>query len=227
MHQQTTAPEGGMQVISEALLTAYQHLGAEHQALATETRGTSAKERLGTLRRMKQSLADASIQLVQGLELVATVHGKQALGLSGQASQDADGKDYFSLPSLVDAGENLFGAQRHIAEAVRCLGKAYEPTQKYRALAVARRPQHMSTVFRGLRAAITALRTELTTRGQGDEAAECDTLTGLLDQLEPRVCRPVPAQTSGPTADDVTTAILADPTIARAAADALKQLTNT
>ncbi|MEU5425914.1 hypothetical protein AB0H73_09935 [Streptomyces olivoreticuli] len=76
----------------------------------------------------------------------------------------------------------------------------------------------MSTVFRGLRTSISALRTEFTARDQcNQEADQCDTLTGFLDQLEPRVCRPVPSQTSGPTVEDVTTAILADPTIARAA----------
>ncbi|MER0443156.1 hypothetical protein ABR738_00950 [Streptomyces sp. Edi4] len=46
----------------------------------------------------------------------------------------------------------------------------------------------------------------------------------FLGTLEDRVCRVVPAQAAGPTAEDVSAAILANPEIARAAAAALERV---
>ncbi|MFD7868172.1 hypothetical protein [Streptomyces sp. NPDC059783] len=43
----------------------------------------------------------------------------------------------------------------------------------------------------------------------------------LLTNLEKRVCRPVPVQCTGPSAEEVADAIRSNPEIARAAAEAL------
>ncbi|MFJ2819067.1 hypothetical protein [Streptomyces sp. NPDC087294] len=56
-----------------------------------------------------------------------------------------------------------------------------------------------------------------------DDPDEFDPCIALLGKLETRTCSAVPARTSGPTADAVTAAILADPEIARAAAAALER----
>jgi hypothetical protein len=79
----------------------------------------------------------------------------------------------------------------------------------------------MRTAPRALRDAVAALRAEFTVRDQPGDADDWAAAAGRLEELESRVCRAVPAQGPGPTADEVTAAILTHPEIARAAAAAL------
>ncbi|MGH4035189.1 hypothetical protein ACQB60_40445 [Actinomycetota bacterium Odt1-20B] len=211
----------GVPAITSGLLMAHQALGAEHQTLAEEERNIAAKERLGTVRRMRQSLADMNLQLVVALHRLATLHGMDALGLDGRMSKDTDGRDYSPLLPVGHPCEALEDAATHLGLALRHLDQAYAPTRKHPRLAVARCLHQMQVVFCGLREAVAALRSEFVTRDLAECAAEWEPHSAFLEELEARVCRPVPAQASALTGDQVSAAILADPAIARAAAAAL------
>lgn len=119
--------------------------------------------------------------------------------------------------------EKLYEVVSYVQVAVQRLSEAYEPTKKHPGLATARRPQEMRTVLSGLRTALTGLCDELVAHGPAQDAAEFEASITLLRELENRTCREVPAQAAGPTAAEATTAILADPEIARAAAAALER----
>ncbi|MFE5842107.1 hypothetical protein ACFQ7N_10715 [Streptomyces niveus] len=211
----------GLYAVTEALLGAFESLGPEHQALTAEAKETRAKERLGTLRRMIQCVQDANRTLVHVVDLVAKVYGMRALGISNQMARDADGRPY--SPALACGGpdEMLCEAASFLQDVVRRLGEAYEPTKKHPDLSAVRRPQEMRVVLSGLRVALTRMCAELVARDLAENAAEFDPCIAFLGELENRVCRRVPVQTAGPTADDVTAAILASPEIASAAAAAL------
>ncbi|MCT9094229.1 hypothetical protein N4G70_36120 [Streptomyces sp. ASQP_92] len=205
------------------LLAAFQALGAEHQALAAEEQETTAAERRGTVRRMVQSITYAARTVAESVEQVATIYGLRAFGISQQRAKDADGANYSALLSIGDAEELLYETAAYVQAAAQRLGEAYQPTKKHPGLARARRPQEMRTVLTKLGAALTALSAEVVERNLTDDAGEFDRCIAFLVTLEERVCRVVPAQASGPSAEDVTAAILADPEIARAAAAALER----
>ncbi|WP_331720874.1 hypothetical protein OG306_40535 (plasmid) [Streptomyces sp. NBC_01241] len=187
MTEQTPSADGVL-AISAALMTAWQHLAPEHQALAKEEKETTARERQGTLRRMRENLQDANNQMVFVLDHLATVHGMRALGLHGQHSQDRSGNDYSPLLPVGDPDEKLCEAATILGVAIGNLDKAYVPTQKYPALARCRCPQSMRQLFAGLRDAVTAMCAELMTRDLADGAPELEPWKGFLDELEARVC---------------------------------------
>ncbi|MYS36377.1 hypothetical protein K388_07175 [Streptomyces sp. KhCrAH-43] len=205
------------------LSTVFKYLGAEHQALRAEEEKATAHERRGTLSRMGQNILQAARTVSSTVETLATVHGLRDAGVTQLFSEDAEGRDYSSMGCLPSAVETLFEALTYLDEAVTALSKAYTPTKKYPALAKARCPERMSVALSSLRAAV---------KGLCAEAAEIDeevaesygAAQDLLTQLERRVCRPVPAQSSGPTADEVVAAIRSNADVARAAAEALGAL---
>ncbi|WP_424892377.1 hypothetical protein [Streptomyces sp. XH2] len=203
------------------LVTAFEQLGAEHKALAAEVEKTTARERRGTVNRMVECIAQAGYTLNHIVNMLATVHGLKVLGIDRQLSKDADGRDYSPLNSLGHPGETLYEAAGLIQAVAHTLGKAYTPTRKHPALARARCPQQMATVLSSLRAALDWVCADLAAN-QDVEAVDqyVPTLTFLSD-LEDHVCRTVPAQSAGLTADEVAAAIRANPLIARAAAEAL------
>ncbi|MFJ8405645.1 hypothetical protein ACIQ9K_34925 [Streptomyces microflavus] len=207
------------------LLTAFENLGAEHQALTEEETDTTAMERRGTVRRMIQSIADAGRSLAHSVDLVATVYGLRELGVSKQMAKGADGSDYSPLLTVGGSEEKLYDAAMCIEATTQRLAEAYKQTKKYPVLAKARRPQEMRTVLSSLRGALTGLSAEMAARGLTEGSAEFEPCIAKLDELETRACTDVPAQTPEPTADAVTAAILANPAIARAAAAALELTT--
>ncbi|MFI5987783.1 hypothetical protein ACIBEA_43885 [Streptomyces sp. NPDC051555] len=225
MTEQHPTGTEGLRAVAAALLVAFENLGAEHEALTEEEKATTAKERQGTVRRMIQSIVDADRTLAHSVDLVATVYGMRALCIRGQMTKGADGGDYRPLLSLGNPDEVLYETASYLQVVVQRLGEAYEPTKKYPGLAVARRPQEMRTVLSSLGAALAGLCAEMITIGLSEDPAEFDSCLAFLDELESRTCRLVPPQATGPTADDVTAAILASPEIARAAAAALKRAT--
>lgn len=178
---------------------------------------------------MIQSVTDAGRTLAHSVDLVATVFGMRALGIRGQMAKGADGVDYSPLLSSGNPDEVLYETASYLQVVVRRLGEAYEPTKKYPSLAAVRRPLEMRTVLMSMKSALTGLRVEMITLGPAQDAAEFDaefdSCLAFLDELESRTCRLLPAQAAGPTAADVTAAILASPEIARAAAAALKRTT--
>jgi hypothetical protein len=213
--------DDGLRTIAMNLLTAFKALGAEHQALTAEEKETTATERRGTVRRMIQSLADASRTLGHTVDEVAKVYGLREFGINRQMAVGADDCVYSPLLTVGDPDERLYETATYVEAAAQRLGEAYTPTKKYPGLAIARRPQEMRTVLSSLRGALTGLSTELVARNLTEEDGEFDACIASLGELEIQVCSVVPAQASGPTADAVTAAILADPEIARAAAAAL------
>ncbi|MFB6814340.1 hypothetical protein ACFCV8_07320 [Streptomyces sp. NPDC056347] len=202
------------------LLAAFEHLGAEHQALVVEEKETKATERRGTVRRMIHSIVDVSRLLAYSVDEMAKAYGLRELGIDRQMAKGVDGCDYSPLLTVGGPGEALGEAASYVEAAVDRLEDAYRQTKKYPALAVARRPREMRAVLSSLREALTGLSTELDAYGLagGDEVGP---FIAILNELETRVCSVVPAQPSGLTADAVTAAILTDPEIASAAAAAL------
>ena len=225
--QSTPEPNDGLRTVAMGLMAAFESLGAEHQALTAEEKGTTSTERRATVRRMIQSVTDASRTLVHSVDQVAKVCGLRELGINEQMAKGADGSDYGPLLALSDPDEALYEAATYIQAAVRRLSEAYKPTKKHRDLARARRPQEMGAVLSGLRTALIGLRSEVVARDLTDDDAEFDPCIASLDELEERMrlVAVVPAQPAGPTADAVAAAILADPDIARAAAAALERAT--
>ncbi|WP_371647836.1 MULTISPECIES: hypothetical protein [unclassified Streptomyces] len=238
MTEQPCAEGDHLRTVAMGLVAAFESLGAEHQALTAEEKETTAKERQGTVRRMVQSITDASRTLVHAVNLLAQVHGMRALGIGNQMAKDADGRAYSPLFALGNPDELLYETASCVQVVARRLSEAYQPTKKYPSLATARKPQEMKTVLSSLRTALTGLCVELTARNLTQDAAESDEPTdpdltegivefdeciAFLDELESRTCVVLPAQAAGPTADDVTAAILASPDIARAAAAALER----
>lgn len=226
MTEQLSTQHEGLRTVAAGLLAAFEGLGAEHQVLTAEERETTATERRGTVRRMIQSIGEATRTLVRATDLVATVHGMRSLGINKQMTKGASGSAYSTLGTLGDPDEMLYETAAYVHIVLKRLDEAYKPTKKYPTLATARRPQEMRTVLSNLRTALTALRAELIARDLAEEAAEFEPGIAFIGQLEDQVCPLVPAQASGPTADEVAAAILANPTIARAAAAALER-TNT
>ncbi|GGN64186.1 hypothetical protein GCM10012285_66010 [Streptomyces kronopolitis] len=223
MPEQLPDEGDGLRTVAAELLTAFENLGAEHQVLTAEERETTAAERRGTVRRMIQSHTDANRTLVHSVDRVATVYGLREFGINRQMAKGVEGGDYSPLLALGDPDELLYETATYVQAVVRRLNEAYKPTKKYPNLATARRPQEMKKVLSSLRAALTGLCAELVARDLTEDTAEFDPCIAALGELEGRVCRVVPAQASGPTAEDVTAAILADPEIARAAAAALER----
>ncbi|MFD4831242.1 hypothetical protein ACFWPV_15515 [Streptomyces uncialis] len=223
MTGQLPAEGHGLRAAAAGLLAAFEGLGAEHQALTAEVEGTTNKERRGTLRRMIQSVTDASSTLTHATALAAQVYGMRAFGIDNQMSKDADGLPYCPLLSLGTSDEKLYETASYVKVAAQRLSEAYEPTRKHPGLATARRPREMRTVLSSLRTALTALCDELVAHGPAEDSADFEASIALLRELESRTCRMVPAQTAGPTAAEVITAILTDPEIARAAAAALER----
>ncbi|MFF8717056.1 hypothetical protein ACF07T_37335 [Streptomyces sp. NPDC015184] len=207
------------------IVTVFEQLGAEHKALTAEAEQTTAKERRGTIYRMTECLAQAAHVLKHTVGLLATVHGMRELGISRQFSKDADGHDYSPLNTLGDPDQILYEAESYLQEVAYKLDKAYAPTRKYPGLATARCPSQMKQALYSLRTALETVSTDLHSHYDEEAAGEHSSILTLLSELEDRVCRIVPAQSSGPTADEVAAAIRANPHIARAAAAALKTAT--
>ena len=212
-----------LRTISTELLTAFQNLGPELVALTAEEQATTAKDRLGTVRRMRQELRDAMLALVHVLHRTATVHGMRALGIGGQHVHDGDGKVSHLVPSAGDPDEYLANTAVLLDKALLDLESAYAPTRKYPGLAIARRPAELRVALRALGTAAEALGADLSTSESDDIALDIAPWQKRLDLLDFRVCQVVPAQGTGPSADDVTAAILGNPEIARAAAAALER----
>ncbi|MEF3119501.1 hypothetical protein [Streptomyces chrestomyceticus] len=204
------------------LTVVFEQLGAEHKALVAEAEKISAKERRGTVHRMTECITQAGRTLNETVNMLATVHGLRALGIDRQFSKDADGRDYSPLGTFAYPGETLYEAADCLQTVARILGQAYTPTRKHPGLARARCPQQMRTALASLRAAVDLLCADLAAGHDEEAATEYAGTLEFLSDLEDRVCRTVPAQGSGPTAEEVAAAIRADPDIARAAAAALK-----
>ncbi|MFH8642031.1 hypothetical protein [Streptomyces goshikiensis] len=188
------ADDDNLHTAAAALVTAFENLGPEHQALVTEEKETTAKERQGTVRRMIQSVVEASRILVHAMELLAQIYGMQALGIRYQMAKDADGRDYSPLLTTGNPNEKLYDTALFIRVIVQRLGEAYEPTKKYPALAVARKPQAVGTALSSLRTALTSLSAEMSARDLAEDAAEFDPDLTILDELEARVIPTVPTQ---------------------------------
>lgn len=92
------------------LVTSFEQLGAEHRALVVEAEKTTAKERRGTVNRMAECVAQAGFTLSHTVNMLATVHGLNVLGIGRQFSKDADGRDYIPLISLGHPSETLYEA---------------------------------------------------------------------------------------------------------------------
>ncbi|MDO0917271.1 hypothetical protein QQM39_42645 [Streptomyces sp. DT2A-34] len=192
---------------------------------AAEAEKTTAEERRGTVNRMAESVAQASYTLSHIVNMLATAHGLKVLGIDRQFSKDADGRDYSPLNRLGYSGETLYEAAGHIQAVAHTLGKAYTPTRKHPGLARARCPQQMRTALTSLRAALESVCADLAADQDVEAVTEYAPTLTFLSELEDRVCRNAPAQGGGPTADEVTAAIRANPDIARAAAAALATTT--
>ncbi|MFF2926650.1 hypothetical protein ACFVTP_30285 [Streptomyces celluloflavus] len=203
------------------LVTVFQQLGAEHKALVAEVEKTTAKERRGTVNRMVECVAQAGYTVSHTVNMLATVHGLKVLGIDRQFSKDADGRDYSPLNSLGHPGESLYEAAGHLQAVAHSLGKAYAPTRKHPALARARCPQQLGTALISLRAALESVCADLADDQDVEAVTEYTPTLTFLSELEERVCRTVPAQGAGPTAEEVAEAIRTNPDIARAAAAAL------
>ncbi|WP_329417107.1 hypothetical protein [Streptomyces sp. NBC_01268] len=78
----------------------------------------------------------------------------------------------------------------------------------------------MKRVFTGLSTALDAGCAGFA-QDDAELAEECATAQALLAELGDRVCRTVPAQGAGVSAEAIVAAIRADPAVARAAAAAL------
>ncbi|MEU7151156.1 hypothetical protein AB0B15_24495 [Streptomyces sp. NPDC045456] len=220
------ADDSRLSLVAAQLVTVFEQLGAEHKALVAEAEKTSVKERRGTVHRMVECIVQAGRTLNVTVTALATVHGLRVLGIDRQFSKDADGCDYSPLGTLGYPGETLYEAADLLEAVARALGQAYTPTRKYPGLAArARCPQQMGAALAGLRAALDLLCADLAAGHDEDAVTEYAATLKFLSELEERVCRTVPAQSTGLTADEVAAAIRADPDIARAAAAALKTAT--
>ncbi|MEU3907932.1 hypothetical protein AB0F20_29680 [Streptomyces goshikiensis] len=220
MTEQDVAPEDRLRRAVAELTVVFENLGAEHQALRAEEAQTAARERSGTVIRMGEGIAQTARTVSLTIGVLATVHGLRDLGVTYGFSRTAEGGDYTPLLALPSSTEEILDALVYLDEAASTLGKAYAPTKKYPGLAVARCPQQMRAALGGLRAALEAVCAEAAEADAG--VAEDYAVThALLSDLEERVCRTVPAQSAGPSAEEVVAAIRADPEVARAAAAAL------
>ncbi|MBF4138208.1 hypothetical protein [Streptomyces albidoflavus] len=221
--EKDVATEDHVRCAVVALTTVFESLGAEHQALVAEAEKTSVSERRGTVTRMYEEIAQTARTVSSSIIELATVRGLRDLDIRQQFSMDAEGCDYSPLVILTSPSEVLHDIANYLAEAAETLGRAYKPTKKYPGLAVARCPRQMKLVFSSLRAALDAVCTDLSTHDP--EVTEDHTSTRrLLTELEDRVCPTIPSQSAGPSAEEVVTAIRANPAVARAAAAALARL---
>lgn len=212
--------EDSMRRAVAQLIATFENLGPEHQALRTEESQTSAKERRGTVVRMGENIAHAARAVSLTITVLATMHGLRDLGVTHQFSKTAEGDDYHPLGQAGSTPESLDDALTYLAEAAATLGKAYAPTKKHPGLAVARNPEHMRVALSSLRAALNTLCADLCKR-DAEAAEDYAPAQTLLSELEDRVCRTVPIQKNGPSAEEVAAAIRADPEVARAAVEAL------
>lgn len=218
--QQPAAAEDRIRSAVAELTIVFENLGAEHQALVAEEAKTSAKERRGTVVRMRDSIAQTARTVSLTIGVLATVHGLRDLGINQQFSKDADGRDYSPLLTLASSTETLYDAATYLGEAAATLGKAYAPTKKHPGLAVARCPKQTKMALSSLRAALNAVCADSAT-GDEEVAEDYASTQTFLTELEERVCRTVPVQGVGPSAEEVAAAIRANPDVARAAAAAL------
>ncbi|MBB6439574.1 hypothetical protein [Streptomyces candidus] len=198
------AEDDGLRTAAAALLTAFENLGPEHQALTAEGNGATAKERQGTVRRMTQSLVNASRTLVHAMELLTQSYGMRALGIGNQMSKDADGADYSPLLTSGNPDEKLYETASFVQVAVRRVGEAYEPTKKYPGLATARQPQAVRTVLVSLRTALNGLCAEMMARDLTEDSAEFAPCLTFLEELEARVCTTLPTLADLPGCKHVT-----------------------
>ncbi|MEU5138037.1 hypothetical protein [Streptomyces californicus] len=222
-HDITPAPglaaEDTMRRAVAHLIATFENLGPEHQALRAEETQTSAKERRGTVVRMGDGIAQAARTVSLTIGVLATVHGLRDLGITYQLSKTAEGDDYSPL-GQTGSSDSLYDALGYLAEAAATLGKAYAPTKKHPGLAVARNPEHMRVALSSLREALSTVCADLA-KEDAEVAEGYAPAQTLLSELEDRVCRTMPAQRTGPSAEEVAAAIRADPEIARAAVEAL------
>ncbi|MFJ4672727.1 hypothetical protein [Kitasatospora purpeofusca] len=220
--QQTTR---GSQYVVEAVtgvLACHEHLGDEALALLTAEKETTAEGRLATIRRMRTGLRDVAGLLVEGVQVLTTVHGSAVLGIDGAVSRSADGTPVTTLPAVRPQDELLLEAWELVQEAVdRLEGKVFAATKRSPGLAVARVPERTGVALLRLRDGVLALGRVLDERGLGEDAAECRQSAQVLERLEARACPPS-AAVPRPTAEQVVAAIRADPAIAEAAAGALQ-----
>ncbi|MET9658153.1 hypothetical protein [Streptomyces sp. NPDC006510] len=219
MATQHPASEDRIPFTVAQLVTVFENLGAEHQALMAEAEKTTAKERRRTVLRMGEGIATAAHTVNHTVGVLAAVHGMRALGINRQFAKDCDGRDYSPLNTLGSPAETLFDTARFLDTAAATLKKAYSPTRKHPDLADARCTRQMRAALSGLRVALETVCLDL---NDADEAvAEYASAQKLLSELEERVCHTVPAQGTGPTPDEVAAAIRANPDVARAALVAL------
>ncbi|MGZ2361492.1 hypothetical protein LRE75_33240 [Streptomyces sp. 372A] len=217
----SSAPdEDGVRRAVADLITVFENLGPEHQALRAEEAKTAARERRGTLVRMGDSICQVVRNVSLTIERLATVHGLRDIGVTFQFSKAADGTEYTHLPTLASSDQTLQDALIYLEQAATTLDKAYTPTKKHPGLAMARCPEHVAAALSSLRSALHAVAAELSKEDEGVAEEFAPTLT-LLEVLEKRVCRTVPIQGVGPSAEEVVAAIQANPEVARAAAKAL------
>lgn len=217
--QQQPAAEDRIPFAVAQLVTVFENLGAEHQALTAEGETTAAKERRGTVLRMREEIATAAHTVNHTVGVLAAAHGMRALGIDRQFAKDGEGRDYSPLNTLGSHAETLYDVAGYLEAAAGTLKKAYAQTRKHPGLAVARCPQQMSAALSALRVALGTVCLDLD--NADDAVAEYASVQERLSELEERVCRPVPAQGTGPTPDEVAAAIRANPEVARAAAVAL------
>ncbi|MFJ8158364.1 hypothetical protein [Streptomyces sp. NPDC094468] len=214
--QQDAAAEDRIRSAVTELTRVFENLGAEHQALTAEEAKTTAKERRGTVICMGEGIAQAARTVSSTIVELATVRGLRDLGVHTQFAKDSQGGDYSPLLTLAGPSDLLYDAAAYLSAAADTLGRAYEPTKKNPNLAVARCPSNMRVVFTSLGAALDAVRADLAT-DDPELAQEYAAAKALLARLEDRVCRTVPAQGVGPSAEEVAAAIRADPAVVRAA----------
>ncbi|MGP3777169.1 hypothetical protein ACTWJ8_40675 (plasmid) [Streptomyces sp. SDT5-1] len=220
-HQSDPDP---LRTAGQALLTAYQQLGAEHAVLVEETRTITAKDRASTVRRMHQDVQDVARQLLHVLTQLATVRGKQNLGLDGQFAKDATGGDYTPLLLVSHISEELVTLATLMQCAVDRLAGAYTPRRRNASLSVVRCPEQMNQVVRALDAATLALTDVLTDVDESLAEEFTDACTGRIAALRAQI--PSAAASSEPilTADSVVRVILSDPVVADAARRALQKM---
>ncbi|MEU6618970.1 hypothetical protein [Streptomyces parvus] len=220
--QQDASTEDHIRSAVTDLVRVFENLGAEHQALTAEEAKTSAKERRGTVVRMAEDIAQTARTVSSTIMELATARGLRDLGVPHQFAKDGEGRDYSPLLTLPAPSDTLYDAVTYLSEAAATLGRAYEPTKKNPGLAVARCPGHMKVVLTSLGTALRAVCADLATN-DAEVAQDYASTQALLARLENRVCRTVPAQGAGPSAEEVAAAIRADPAVARAAAAALAE----
>ena len=138
---------------ASAVLAVHQLLGPDHQALTAEAGATDARERAGTLQRMRGQITDCCAALATTAEHLATTVGLAALGIDHQYARAADGQPYTPLPALPGIEAALLDSGYAVRAAITHLHAVYQPTRKYPALA---RPRHPDLIANPVIAAAAA-----------------------------------------------------------------------